>query len=325
MTLPYWIVLFTTSCFANMLGLNISSAFNSVITIYILIPFILIPQLLFSGVLVKFDRLRSHNPASYEYVPIIGDLMAARWSFEALAVEQFKNNRFEKNFFRYNAEISQNEWYSVFLINETLKHDLWECRNFRDSSGLRTELQDNFYRLNYYIDKLTDLAGFGKIAGKWKDSLNIEQFDTGIAVKAEHYLDSLAGHFRAIRKASKILKDSVEQRIGREKYNELKENYTNKRLTDLVLNEEAAQKTIKTSHKIIQKFEPAYMRPVSRYGRAQFYATYKQIGDKIIDTYWFNILVLWVLTVILYAALYYNLLQKALNFAGNIRVPKQET
>ena len=88
-----------------MLGLNISSAFNSVITIYILIPFILIPQLLFSGVMVKFDRLRNHDQAPYEYVPVIGDMMAARWSFEALAVEQFKNNKYERNFFKYNIEI----------------------------------------------------------------------------------------------------------------------------------------------------------------------------------------------------------------------------
>ena len=63
MTFSYWFILFTTSCFANMMGLNISSAFNSVITIYILIPFIIIPQLLFSGVLVKFDRL--HQGKSY--------------------------------------------------------------------------------------------------------------------------------------------------------------------------------------------------------------------------------------------------------------------
>jgi hypothetical protein len=61
MTVSYWLVLFTTSCFANMLGLNISAAFNSVITIYILIPFIIIPQLLFSGVLVKFDKLHQGN------------------------------------------------------------------------------------------------------------------------------------------------------------------------------------------------------------------------------------------------------------------------
>ena len=79
MTLSYCLVLFTTSCFANMLGLNISSGFNSVITIYILIPFLVIPQILFGGVIVKFEKLHK-NLTSYEYVPVIGDLMASRWA-----------------------------------------------------------------------------------------------------------------------------------------------------------------------------------------------------------------------------------------------------
>jgi ABC transport system ATP-binding/permease protein len=35
MWFDYWLVLFSVSCFANMLGLNVSSAFNSAITIYI--------------------------------------------------------------------------------------------------------------------------------------------------------------------------------------------------------------------------------------------------------------------------------------------------
>ena len=34
----HWMILFSTSCFANLLGLNISSSFNSVKVIYILIP-----------------------------------------------------------------------------------------------------------------------------------------------------------------------------------------------------------------------------------------------------------------------------------------------
>jgi ABC-type multidrug transport system ATPase subunit len=90
MTLLYVLILFSTSCLANIIGLNISSAFNSVITIYILIPVIIIPQLLFSGVFVKFDRLHQGRFTSGEFVPVIGDMMPARWSFEALAVEQFK-------------------------------------------------------------------------------------------------------------------------------------------------------------------------------------------------------------------------------------------
>src|SRR5690606_29374520 len=46
----YWLIIFSCSCFANMLGLNISSAFDSAVTIYILIPLLVIPQLLLSGV-----------------------------------------------------------------------------------------------------------------------------------------------------------------------------------------------------------------------------------------------------------------------------------
>ena len=80
MTFHYWLVLFSTSCFANLLGLNLSSALNSVITIYILIPFILVPELLFSGVMVKFDELHT-SITSKVYVPVVGDLMTSRWAY----------------------------------------------------------------------------------------------------------------------------------------------------------------------------------------------------------------------------------------------------
>ena len=52
----YWLILYSCSCFANMLGLNISSAFDSAVTIYILIPILIIPQLLLSGVVISFDK-----------------------------------------------------------------------------------------------------------------------------------------------------------------------------------------------------------------------------------------------------------------------------
>ncbi len=322
MTLTYWIVLFTTSCVANLIGLNISSAFNSVITIYILIPFIIIPQLLFSGVIVKFDWLRSQNPASAEYVPVIGDMMPARWSFEALVVDQFKNNRYEKIFFNYEAKISQNEWYSGFLIRENLKSDLWKCKKYNDLSGY--DLEDNFYRLNYYIKWLNGLAGFGEIKEKWIDSLKSRQFNSVIANKTELYLDKLATHFISVRKENILLNEEARQKMDREKYNELKDSYENESLNSLVFNEQAAKKSIVTKHKIIQKSDPVFMKPVSRYGRAQFYASRKQLGNKIIDTFRFNVAVLWISALILYIALYYNVLQKFVVFIGRMKVTPQE-
>ena len=80
LTLAHWLVLFTVASVSNMIGLNISSALDSVVTIYILIPFLVVPQLLFSGTMVKFEKLNK-SISSYEHVPLLGDLMPSRWAY----------------------------------------------------------------------------------------------------------------------------------------------------------------------------------------------------------------------------------------------------
>ncbi len=326
MTFSYWLIFFTTSCFANLMGLNISSAFNSVVTIYILIPFFIIPQLLFSGVLVKFDKLHQSSLTQSEFVPVLGDVMAARWAFEALAVEQFKNNKYEKNFIDNNIEKSQNDWYSNYLI-PALKKDLWECEHLRDSIGYRERVTNNFAKLNYYIDKLTQLAGFDEVSGEWKSSLNNEHFNSEVAKQTVLYLDSLAGHFRSLRKKHLALLDSVSDSIvsatGKEEFIKLREDNVNTSLEDLVLGRTSIlDKTFETDSRIIQKFEPAYMKPYSKYGRAHFYAPYKLIGNLKTDTFWFNIFILWFATLFLYIVLYYNGMRKALGLFENLRFKK---
>jgi len=325
MTFSYWIVLFTTSCFANMLGLNISSAFNSVITIYILIPFILIPQLLFSGVLVKFDKLHISSNSSREYVPVIGDLMTARWAFEALAVKQFKDNDFEKRFFKYKMDESQNNWYASFLIDK-LNYDLWECRTYKDSVSYKDIVGDNFRKLSYYIDKLSGLAEV--VPGPWKASLKTEKFNSGIDKECLAYLGLLKKRFMTLRNRATFSKDSVSKlpvnSIGNDEYIHLQNNYENKRLKDIILDRETPEKTIETGDKIIQKYEPGYMKATSKYGRAHFYAPFKMIRNIEIDTFLFNILVLWFVTLVLYIILYYNLLQKAVTYFENLRFSKSD-
>jgi energy-coupling factor transporter ATP-binding protein EcfA2 len=328
MTFSYWFVLFSTSCLANMLGLNISSAFNSVITIYSLIPVIIIPQLLFSGVFVKFDRLHHGTFTSSEFVPVIGDIMPARWSFEALAVEQFKNNKYEKNFFKSNIEKSQNDWYANYLI-DALKKDLWECKTYKDSIQYKEKVVDDLYKLNYYTGKLSSLAGFGLISGDRKEALTYEKFNSEVAKETGKYLDSLAGKFRYFRNRSMNSSDSVTKsivrRIGSEGIINLKNNYYNRSLEELVLGRTTIkEKTLETNKKLIQKFEPAYMKPVSKYGRAQFFAPYKQIGIIKIDTFWFNLLILWLETLILYITLYYNLFQKIVRYFENLRFTESD-
>jgi hypothetical protein len=306
-----------------MLGLNISSAFNSAITIYILIPFIIIPQLLFSGVLVKFDRLHKFAFSTDEYVPVIGDMMAARWSFEALAVQQFKKNKYENLFFRYNLGISQNDWYANYLVN-TLKHDLWICSKYNDSLQYKPTVNANLNKLGFYIDKLNGIAGTGADSRNWESALNEKSFNPVVARETEKYLDSLAGYFRQQRKYWMAVRDEAETETGNEVLVDLRNNYENRKLRELLLNELVPEKTFETPGKIIQKYQPVYMIPVSRYGRAHFYAPYKMIGNAKIDTFWFNIIVLWLVTLLLFIALYYNILQKTITYFENLRFSRAD-
>src|SRR5688572_11690333 len=125
----YWFILFTCSCFANMLGLNISASFSSAVTIYILIPLLIIPQLLLSGVVINFDKFnpRVTKPIG---VPFIGEVMASRWAFEAFMVTQFKDNRFEKQFYEWDKTISDAEYKRIYYI-PALESKLAYCLNNR--------------------------------------------------------------------------------------------------------------------------------------------------------------------------------------------------
>jgi hypothetical protein len=282
--------------------------------------------LLFSGVLVKFDKLHLSSNSTLEYVPVIGDIMPARWAFEALAVKQFKDNEYEKHFFKSDMKVSQNSYYGILI--DKLNDDLWICRKFKDSIDFKDLVNENFRRLNWHIDELAALSEINP--GPWKSSLNAENFNPDIGKNAGIFLDSLKRHYLHLTKQEISLRDiissSLVKAIGSDGRVNLMDNYENKRLKDMVLDWDNPDlnKTIETSYKIIQKYEPGYMKATSKYGRAHFYAPIKMIGNKEIDTFWFNLLVLWLVTLVLYIILYFNLLQKAVSYFENLQFAKMD-
>lgn len=317
LTLQYWIVLFTTSCCANMIGLNLSSALNSVITIYILIPFIIIPQLLFSGVLVRYDRLHISGGIKNEYVPVIGELMPARWSFEALAVEQFRENRYEKPIFPYNMEISLNNWYSAFLIFD-LEKELYQCRR---AKIINDTIRNNYSKLGYYINQMSADAGF-EVPADINYALDNNRLDSLSMKKIRLYFDALKRHFNARVKSLKESRDSLVRsftanRADSERYIRLKADYFNRSLASFILNDDPGlKKSIDRQDKIIRKYEPGYMMPTSRTGRAHFCSPYKVTGNVVFDTFWFNLAVIWLFSLILYAFLCFNVLTRIVARSG---------
>jgi len=104
----------------------------------------------------------------------------------------------------------------------------------------------------------------------------------------------------------------------------LNRDYYNSSLADLVRNRrEMSNKIIEKNNKLIRKVEPIYMIPTSTIGRAHFYAPVKIIGKWFFDTLWFNILAIWIFSILLYISLYYDLIRKMVVLIENIRLRKQ--
>jgi hypothetical protein len=321
MLLQQWIILFTTACFGNMLGLNISAGMRTAVSIYILIPLILVPQLLLGGAMIKFDDL--HTSISKKiYVPLVGDIMSTRWAYEALCVEQFKSNKYEKPFFRYDMAISQNDWYASFLV-PALKQKVDNCLTAGLDPKYKDEAVSNFQKLNFHINDLSALTGIKP--GAWYGSLNYLGFNQEIAADTKKLLDSLKTNIRMRNRLITYSRDSLTNVLstnaGDDKFVALREENYNENLANYVLNRLATNKIYDSEDRLIQKADPIFMPPGSKYGRAHFFAPYKQIGNLKISTLIFNMLVLWLMVFILFVTLYYNILKRFIRFLESLNLP----
>jgi ABC transport system ATP-binding/permease protein len=306
----YWLILFSTSCMANTLGLNISSAFNSAKVIYITVPLLIIPQLLFSGVIVKFDKLHPIFSRTNE-VPWIGNAMASRWAYEALAVVQAKDNYHEAPLFELNQQKSAAGW----------KRDYWlpEMKNQLNALADKKSTQEAFNRakriLSNEIEKETErwsnLECKECIASLEK--LQKGQSTSSVQMNIASFLDILKGQYNLnFNKVSDSL-DGIITQQGDKKFQLSQNDYQNESLHDLVTNRTEVQKIIITEDELLQKDDPIYIDPSgTRFLDAPFYAHQKYIFGVRISTFWANILVLWSMTIVLGIALYYDLLRKLL-------------
>ena len=316
-----WLILFTAACYGNLLGLNISAGMRTVVSIYILIPLILVPQLLLGGAMIKFDDL--HKSISNKiYVPVIGDLMATRWAYEAITVEQFKSNRFERPVFKYDMEVSRNDYIARTLISElTTKVSLY--KTYDKNPVYKESMEKDMRLLRYHIEDLSKTSGIA-LPSEFK-YLNFKNYNEFVADSVNKYLTKLKRYFRAEsdtaeNKMALIIKD-IEKKIGIDGYVKLQDKYKNKRLDEILKNTNNPPDIYESDTRLIQKTQPVFMIPDSKTGRAQFYAPYKVLGNLKISTLVFDIAAMWLMICLFFVALYYNLLKRFINWLESLRLP----
>jgi ABC-type multidrug transport system ATPase subunit len=317
LNLSYWLVLFSTACFANLMGLLISDGLKSVVAIYVIVPFLLVPQILLAGVIVKFDKLH-YRFASDTVVPFSGDLMTSRWAYEALAVNQFVNNKYQRPLFE-TERLESNINYDLQFLIPALTNEI------EDAIELQKE---NMYDLKYAESLHTIENGLSSIflTSPYPNPERIghDQFSAFAGNELSNWLLKYQSALRLQRdrltreKDQKI--DSLKMAAGgMEAYIRLKRGYYNDQLAQLVLNRDDLQKILKKDEMLHRKMDPIYTYPVSRNGRAHFYASVKQLGTTYISTLYFNLGAIWIMTLVFYVLLRYSVLKKALEFSGTLK------
>jgi ABC-type multidrug transport system ATPase subunit len=315
--LRYWLVLFSCTCFANMLGLNISASFNSAVTIYILIPVLIIPQLLLSGVVISFDKFnpRVGKPVG---IPLIGEMMASRWAYEAFMVTQFKDNPFEKQFYDWDKTIAQAEYKRVYYI-PTLETRLAWCLHHRPSWR---NLNDR--KMSEALDLVRneikfELSKVGESRLPEVEKLRVGKFDSTIYAKSSAFLKALKQLYSNRMSAATTAKEEKINALtaisqDTELYYAKKSAYVNEAVSNAVQNVTATDRIVEFDGQLIQKIFPIYMdehRPEDSFDfSANLYQPTKHFGGVNFDTLYFNIAVIWSMTFFLFITLYFDVLKK---------------
>jgi ABC-type multidrug transport system ATPase subunit/uncharacterized tellurite resistance protein B-like protein len=318
MMFEYWLVLFSTACVSNIAGLNISSAFNSAKVIYIIVPLLIIPQLLFSGVIVKFDKLHP-SLSDATKVPWVGNMMVSRWAYEALTVEQASQNKLTKETFEHDLLLSNAQWKKDYWLPE-LKSEKSIMLNAQDF--------DKEIVANAKLTMTNELLKENELWGNWKCKGCFSDLETKPMTSEEDF-DNIDSFLDTLRlqwiNSMSVEKKAIEtfiEKTGYKEYRKLQDIYQNESLDNLVTNKMEKNKIIVTPGYLYQNDDPIYNDPQNvSFFNSHFFAPYKYIFGKRYTTFQINLIIIWVISILSYVLLYFDVLRRML--IGMMRLSKR--
>jgi len=276
---------------------------------------------------VKFDKL---NPAigNTATVPFVGDLMASRWAFEAAMVTQFKDNKFEQEFYLYDKAMANSDYQKVYFIPE-LETKLQYClTNYQSTDAeARQKLGKDLQLIYREITKEAEETGAGELP--WVGSLTPTKFDSATFQMANNFLENLKRVYinrynNADREKEKKIESMTNSPDKEIRFESFRQDYHNETISDLVKNLSESHRIIEKDGKLIQKIYPIYKDPDPEHiidFDAQFYMPAKHFLSRNIDTFYFNTGVIWSMSLVLAILLYFDVLRRVIDGISNVSTP----
>lgn len=282
----WWLILFITAFLANLTGLLLSQCLNSVVSIYISIPLLLIPQILLCGLVVSFTDLAPKSTTGN--VPLIGDIIPSRWSYEALAVTSFTDNQYEKNFFETDKEKYETQFYNVGFLYELQS----QLKTMQDEQIHGKEVKpEHIEIIRTNLPIITEFCGMEPYQGDY----SYESLDKYMN-EAENILAKRSNQItlKADAQVSSFIREN-----GKEALLQLKRNNYNLKLEDCVVGADQKRMLDVVDNHIVPRTGLIFLTPHNQMGRAPFYSSEKIIGSWHVKTLWFNMTILLLMSVIM--------------------------
>ena len=293
-------IYFSVAAFGNFLSLSLASSIRKLNSIFILIPFLVVPNLLFSGYLIPFNQAGMGRNQE-QPVPVIAEFSPTRWAYEALVTENFGHNPYFKNFFSLEKSLYQ----SKFLVNHllpVLMENLNKCQEYK---YIEPDADSLFSRLSILKNELSLISENENFAPfEYLNRLSPDIFDSVAYQETFGYLTYLQfvteelihDHESSLQEKTAILADS----LWDESIFQFRAKHDNKAVRQLASRNDHGEKVYIARGNLIKLGSPAYLTSSSVYGRSHFYASEKRFNNQNLSTYRYNMTFLWVMNLFLY-------------------------
>jgi hypothetical protein len=291
--LPFLLMIFSVFCAANLMGLILSSSFNSPVTIYIIIPLVVIPQMLLGGAMFRFSRLNEMLGGSENSVPPISNVMVSRWAYEGILVNEFKSNNYERDLFAFDKIESKLNYHISYVIPK-----LEELMEKQEKDTMLTKTQKQF------LSKT--------IANVLKQEYTLINAEYG-PVKVSEDEDTTTVLKQVLnRKMTLILDKKDAAKASLEKRGIREDEFTNESTVELVTNALEKHKIVLDSanYGFVQIIDPVFREPANRNEltgmKGHFYAPAKVVSGKSVSTFSYNLGMIWILNLVAFLLLYFD-------------------
>lgn len=299
------VMLFSVFCFANLFGLILSSTFNTPVTIYIIIPLIIIPQLILGGAMFSYSKLSELFGGGHR-IPYVSNIMVSRWAYEGIMVDMFINNKYEKDMYKFDKIESILNYKVVYFLPK-----IEELLNINDSTLI------DKVNLNIIKTELQKDHNFLK-----ELEFNVEQPNYSDKKSIINYVNEIkrcyVAKFVIITNLKETFKaDFIKKIGGQEKYDELRIKNCNARLEEIVTESFEKEKIVLENDELKQIIDPIFkdtktLNKIASFD-AHLYASNKYFLGLFIPTYLFNLIIIWIINLIAFVLLYTDAIKRLIN------------